>query len=142
MINTSEYIAPQQIEDLSIQYGRALAQAAEMLDLRANASPRTKAEMREAKALLARLKYADSVALIREDELAWALRIVKDTYATEMFGDRIGLFDKAAAMLGIDLGQHQVIPLDMQRKINNELQLVRSFAASSMMAQAASNQAA
>jgi hypothetical protein len=136
MINTSEYIAPQQIEDVSLQYGRALAQAAEMLDVRPNASPRTKAEMREAKALLNRLKYADSVALIREDELAWALRIVKDAYATEMFGDRISLFDKAADMLGIDLGQHQVIPLDMQRKINNELQLVRSFAAPSMLAQA------
>ncbi len=136
MINTSEYIAPQQIEDLSLQYGRALAQAAEMLDLRANASPRTKAEMREAKTLLNRLKYADSVALIREDELAWALRIVKDAYATEMFGDRISLFDKAADMLGIDLGQHQVIPLDMQRKINNELQMARSFAAPVMMAQA------
>ncbi len=136
MINNNNYIAPQQLNALSKTYGSVINQVVDKLIFKISGgmtSKRNHAELREAKTLLRQLRYMDSGAA-RIDEMAWALKTVKEACARE-FNIHMEVFDKAAAMLDVDLST-QHIPMDMQRKINNEMQMFGSLFAAAPMAQA------
>ncbi len=144
MINNNIYIAPQQLQALVQSYGSIINQLVDRLFAKLNYgsampwysnAPRAHVELREAKALLRKLRFNESNATIRVDEMAWALKSVKEACATDVFGAHIDIFDKAAEMLGVEL-QKQLMPSDMQRKINNEMQLFGSTLAPMALAQA------
>jgi|GEM_PF-4389218 len=88
------------------------------------ASPRDYAEIREARAIISKLKYRDSTEHVRLDELAWALKHIRDAYRADTRFEWTVLFDKAAKMLGLDLDDTHAIPTDLDRRISNELRLL------------------
>jgi len=145
MVNNNIYIAPQQLQDVGQAYGSIINQIVDRLFAKLQygaampwytgaQAPRAHVELREAKTLIRQLRYRDS-STIRIDEMAWALKTIKDACATDVFGAHIDAFDKAAEMLGIDL-VNQLTPSDMQRKIDNEMQLFSGILAPMALAQA------
>jgi hypothetical protein len=81
-------------------------------------------ELREAISLISIMKYAGCTELVREDELAWALHYARDAYHRAMPFASLDVFDKAAEILALACSQPQPIPLDLARRIGNELALL------------------
>jgi hypothetical protein len=144
MINENTYAASQQIQSVSQHYGKALNHIVDGVmaklsfghleaEHKSAVSPRVYAELREAKSLIRQLRFRDDAAFLRTDELAWALKTLKTACATDVFGQHMDIFDKAAAMMGVEL-KTQDIPLDMHRKISNEVRLASSVYAAMPMA--------
>jgi len=93
---------------------------------REGAVSRDYAELREARLIVGHLKHPDRAenAPIRLDELAWALKLAQETCRADGHNGGPALFDRAAELLGIKLAQEHALPADLQRKINNELQML------------------
>ena len=144
MINENEHAASQQIQSISQHYGKALNQIVDgvmarlafghvVSEHKSAVSPRLYAELREAKSLIRQLRFRDDAAFLRVDELAWAFKTLKNACASDTFGQHMDIFDKAAAVLGVEL-KSQDIPLDMHRKISNEVRFSSNVYAAVPMA--------
>jgi hypothetical protein len=127
----SIFVASQRLEMIHQAFGGELCLAlaglssklTEMPMGKRNASPREYAELREAKSLISYLRYSDSTTPVRSDDLAWALKKLAESCRADAQDARGTLFDKIAAMLEIDLSQNHAIPLELNRRISNELVL-------------------
>lgn len=146
MKNNNNYVAPQQLQAISNSCGTAINQTANRLLAQlasgavmswhsGSANSRTHVELREAKTLLKQLRYPDASMQVRVDEMAWALQTVKEACRTHGVAVPVEAFDKAAKTLNVDLNTH-AIPLDMQKKINNEMRMFEENAAVPELAQA------
>ena len=124
-------VMPKQLQKIREELGSDLCRASELLasKLRVmpkgrSASPREFAELREAKSLFVSLKYPDSVEPVRLDELAWALKRIRVAYETDADPLWLPLLNRIAAALGVDLDAPHPIPVDLDRRISNELIII------------------
>ncbi|MDE3016696.1 MAG: hypothetical protein KGI29_07270 [Pseudomonadota bacterium] len=119
-------IAPQQLETVQRALGGELCRALEPLTSKldyAFIAPRAYAELREAKSLLSYLKYPDSTMPVSSDEMAWAIKLVAESYRADGEAESAAVLHEAARILGIDPAQPHAISADLNRKISNELRL-------------------
>jgi len=136
MVAREKFIALQKLERVQRELGSELCRALEWLNGKLHYGferPRDRqgdlsreyAELREARLLVCHLKYPDpaETVRIRLDELAWALKLARNTCQADGQNACLALFDRAAEMLGIELAQEHSLPTDLNRKINNELQM-------------------
>ena len=119
-------IAPQQLEQahraLNGELCKAFEPLTDMLDF-SFIAPRAYAELREAKAVLTHLKYADAAQPVAAEDIGWALKAVVESYLADGETEAASVLSRAARMLGIDLSKPHPIPADLNRKIQNELRL-------------------
>ena len=127
---THAFVAPHHLESVHQAIGGELCRTLDFLrtllvEIGANGHPsaREYAQLREAKALIKHVKYTGATTLARQDEIAWALQYVRDSYGTHIPGQGCLLLEKAAVMLGIDLSAPHAMPLDLAHRIENELAL-------------------
>lgn len=129
------HIAPQKLEQVQQQLGGALCRALELLTSKLHYElkmpARRYAELREAKSLIACLKYSDATESVDADSLAWALALIRESYQADACPTGVVLLDLAADMLGIDMAASHPIPADLNRKIGNELQMMSRMAVAS-----------
>ncbi|NBO19433.1 MAG: hypothetical protein EBV03_09455 [Proteobacteria bacterium] len=129
------FVAPQHLHSVHQAIGAELSRTLDFLrhqltEIRIARSPegdREYAQLREAKALINLVKNAGVAVLARQDEIAWALHYVRNTYSAQMSHQGCMLLEKAAVMLDIDLLQPHPMPLDMARRIENELALLSRY---------------
>jgi len=141
------FIAPHKIDRVSRELSSELGSALDTLSgifhyefecptSRRNVSPRDYAEWREAKTLVSHLKYPDPAEPVRAEDMGWALGRVLAYPGLTVIG-WAPVLEKVAKILGIDLSRPHPIPRDLQRKINNELQLAPQGEAAMAVAVAA-----
>ncbi len=124
----SEWIAPHRLEavhkELASESTPVLDFLRRKLADKPNSSLREYAELREARTLINIVKYAGFNALVRADEMTWALQYARDVYARESALGSVLFVEKAARLLGLDLKTPAPMPLDLSRRIHNELALL------------------
>lgn len=136
------FVVPQQLESIHQELGAAMCKALALLTSKLTdmplaaraASPREYAELREAKALISNLKYPDSTAPVRIDELAWALKRIKDNVGSSVDHEWGKLFATSERLLGIDLSDAHPMPEGLAHRIANELRLHEKMAATFALA--------
>jgi hypothetical protein len=135
MATAQTFVAPQRLKSVHHKMGHEWYQALELLNQHfayaSGKSAREFAELREARTLLNQMKYPDATHPVREDELAWAMKRIRDTFPQESH-----MFEKAAELLQIDLSQGHPLPQDLGRRIGNEIALMSRFSQPQQVAQA------
>jgi hypothetical protein len=137
-MTSNQFIASHQLYEISKCHGASVNQLTNrlLLQLSSYSMPvRNSVELREAKTVLRQLRYPEESVALRVDEVLWALSTVKKACHEYGCADHSGIFTKMASILGIAL-DGQVIPVDLQRKINNEMRMFRDAGAAMPMAQA------
>jgi hypothetical protein len=126
-----KFVARQSLEKAHQELNGELSEALELLNGKLlygfkGAISREYAELREARLLLRHLKHPDHAenAPARIDELAWAMKLARKTFQAEGHDVCLPLFDRAAEILGIELTKEHILPVDLNKKIRNELQLM------------------
>lgn len=127
---TPTFVTPQCLETVHKELAADFSPVLDFLRLKlaekSTAAGREYAELREAKYLISIMRYAGFTAMVRSDEMAWALQYARDAYARESRLTGILCIEKAAQMLALDLKTPHAIPLDLARRITNELALLKT----------------
>lgn len=125
-MQTYDLVAPQHLDSIHQQFGgqwnislEAIRQRLSELAQGRSATAREYAQLREAKGLMKMVKFAGADAPVRRDEIAWALQ-----YISAHSSRCEQLAQDTASALGIDLSQPHAMPMDMARRIENELVLM------------------
>jgi hypothetical protein len=128
------FVLPAQLEIIRKELGSDLCRVSELLATKLRAMPKGKdtpsreyAELREAKALFASLKYPDTAESLSLDDLAWALKRIHAAYEAEADPLLSQLLGRLAQMLDVDLNVGHPIPLELDRRISNELTIISRY---------------
>ena len=134
MAATQLVVLSKQLEKIRSELGGDLCRASELLAAKLRAMPKGKgattrafAELREAKALFISLKYPDAAESLTRDELVWALKRIHTAYEADADPLLSQLPGQVARMLGVDLNEDHHIPLDLDRRISNELTIISRY---------------
>lgn len=136
MLTSADFVAPQHLDSVSKNLGSELCRTlecmkhklAEMVCQGTRRAAREYVELREANSLINMMKYTGATTLVRQDEIAWALGYVSHHFV-QGNASWLQLLSQAADMVGVDISKPHPMPLDLARRIENELALLSRFRA-------------